>query len=40
MYKMDCLQADRIKLQIKRIEIGIGLLQNEANYLEERINTK
>jgi hypothetical protein len=34
VYKMHSLSAERSRLQIKRIEDGIGLLQNEATYLE------
>jgi len=36
---MHCHQAQRIKLQVKRIEDGIDLLQNEAKYLEESTKT-
>jgi hypothetical protein len=34
---MNCSQPDRIRLQLKRIENGKGLLQNEVMYLEERM---
>jgi hypothetical protein len=32
---MHCPQADRSMVEIKRTENGIGLLQNEAMYLED-----
>ena len=38
-YKIYCPQADRIRLQIKRIEVGRGLLKNKAIYLEESTKT-
>jgi len=38
-YKMYCPQADRIRLQIKRIDNGIVLLQNKATHLEENTET-
>jgi hypothetical protein len=32
---MHCPQADRSRAEIKRIEIGIDFLPNEAMYLED-----